>query len=871
MNVSQDLLNLQPAKFYSKTHDDFIGECLTQMTSHGISLAGPLNTDGKIHRFQIGQKKNKNGWYIAWDGISCKGNSYVMCIYGSWQTGEKFEYRSWVESSSFDEGERIELQRHLKEKREAAEVAIKAEHDLMAEECEKIWKEVENHQPTEEHLKYLKKKGVKNYHLRFGHNEKGCPSVIIPIRNAAGDIRTLQYISVGQDGTVHKKFHSGGEKKGNYFVIGSIANGKPLYVCEGYATGASPYEATNTPVVVAFDCGNLLPVIENLRKSYPESEITILADDDKETKDQQGKLINPGKETAEKASKKYGCNFLLPKFPNGFRPANGKLPSDFNDLHVYFGIDEIKKQLQQNTFIGWLDPKPIQATLYPVPSFNPEKLLPPILQEWIIDEADRMPCPPDFIAATALVSLGALIGARCAIKPKKFDSWVIIPNLWGGIVGPPSAKKSPAIHEGLKPLNRLIEQAAESSKIALEEYESEKIIFDAEKIAIQDAIKQAAKAKNSDKKKSNNDLGKKAQELKDHQKQAPTLPIPKRYKSNDTTVEKLGELLRDNPAGLLLLRDELVGLISSWDKAGREGDRAFYLEGWNGNVSFDTDRIGRGHIFIPNLCISLFGGIQPDKLIAYLEQSANALGNDGMLQRFQLLVYPDHRAWAWCDRIPNKNARDKVCQLFKALDGFDPVNCGANPADDLIEFPHFCFDEEAQKIFVDWLTQQQTVKLPAEDNPLISQHFAKYDKLFPALALIFHLTNCGVTGIVGPVGVESALLASEWCTYLEAHARRCYGLLADDGLRAAQALASKLSQAKLNDNFTAREVRRNQWRYLTTDSAVQSALDWLEDEGWVKSYEVGGKGPGSGRSTHRYRINPKIKKSNDDEEVVNED
>jgi hypothetical protein len=42
-------------------------------------------------------------------------------------------------------------------------------------------------------------------------------------------------------------------------------------------------------------------------------------------------------------------------------------------------------------------------------------------------------------------------------------------------------------------LNRLIEQAAEFSKIALEDYKSEKIIFDAEKLAIQDSIKQAAK------------------------------------------------------------------------------------------------------------------------------------------------------------------------------------------------------------------------------------------------------------------------------------------------------------------------------------------------------------------------------------------
>ncbi|MGH6634621.1 MAG: DUF3987 domain-containing protein, partial [Gammaproteobacteria bacterium] len=152
-------------------------------------------------------------------------------------------------------------------------------------------------------------------------------------------------------------------------------------------------------------------------------------------------------------------------------------------------------------------------------------------------------------------------------------------------------------------------------------------------------------------------------------------------------------------------------------------------------------------------------------------------------------------------------------------------------------------------------------KLPAEDHPIIAQHLAKFDKLFPALALILHLVECAATGRRGPVTKEAALRAAAWCEYLEAHARRCYGLLADDGLRAAQALADKVRQGKLTDGFTARDVRRNQWRYLTTDEAVSAALDWLEDEGWLRSEETGGAGPGTGRRTSRYSINPKVKKA----------
>ena len=53
--------------------------------------------------------------------------------------------------------------------------------------------------------------------------------------------------------------------------------------------------------------------------------------------------------------------------------------------------------------------------------------------------------------------------------------------------------------------------------------------------------------------------------------------------------------------------------------------------------------------------------------------------------------------------------------------------------------------------------------------------------------------------------------------------------------------------------------RRNQWRSLSADEAIQAALDWLEDEDWLRGEATGGTGPGSGRRTLRYRIHPAIK------------
>jgi hypothetical protein len=528
----------------------------------------------------------------------------------------------------------------------------------------------------------------------------------------------LQFIG----GEGDKRFLTCGRVRGCYFAIGEPDGS--LCIAEGFATAASIHEATGCAVAVAFNAGNLLPVALALRAKFPALRLIVCADDDATTPG------NPGLTKAREAAHAVGGLLTVPDF--GANRPDGA--TDFNDLHQHAGLDAVRASMERAIPAAsggdeergaWPEPKPIIAELRPAPAFDADTLRPKALRAWIMDEAERMPCPPDFVTAAALVALGSIIGARCAIKPKARDSWLIVPNLWGGIVGDPSAKKSPAWGAALKPLDRLAGKAREAHTAALADYETAKVVFDAHKDAIEGRIKQAAKTP------SKGDPACIAKELRAHEEQAPNAPTLRRYKTNDSTVEKLGELLRENPSGLLVLRDELVGLIATWEREGREGERAFFLEGWNGDQSFDTDRIGRGHIIIPNLCVSIFGGIQPDKLTVYLEQAAHALANDGMLQRFQILVYPDARRWEWRDRAPDKAARDAAYAVFEVLADFDPVAWGASPVDDFARFPHFCFGDGAQAVFIEWSEDMHRARLPNEDEPIIRQHLAKFDKLFP--------------------------------------------------------------------------------------------------------------------------------------------
>jgi hypothetical protein len=56
---------------------------------------------------------------------------------------------------------------------------------------------------------------------------------------------------------------------------------------------------------------------------------------------------------------------------------------------------------------AWPEPREIKAELPPAPPFDAKVLLPPTLADFVLDEADRMPSSPDFIAAALLVALGS--------------------------------------------------------------------------------------------------------------------------------------------------------------------------------------------------------------------------------------------------------------------------------------------------------------------------------------------------------------------------------------------------------------------------------------------------------------------------------
>lgn len=487
-----------------------------------------------------------------------------------------------------------------------------------------------------------------------------------------------------------------------------------------------------------------------------------------------------------------------------------KLVANAEDLKLKALVPEVSIQSTD-----WPEIIPLKDDLLPVEAL-PEAILPSPFRDYLLDVAKRMSCPIEFPAIAMMVMAGSVIGTRCTISPKQHDNWQVYPNIWGAVVSPPGAMKSAALNSGLLPLNKLENIASENYERIQGEQEGKRRAHEIQIKALEGKLKQAIEKNNL------LDVESLQQEL-EHLGSFKGVS-PKRYLTQDSSIEKVSEILRDNPTGILIYRDELVGLFKTWDQKGHENDRTFYLEAWNGGGTYTVDRISRGTVSVKNLCLSVLGGIQADKLSSYLYSTIRGNQNDGLIQRFQLIVYPDSKTYAWVDEAPDHFAQDRAFSCIQKLEALDFTQLGARKDFDE-QTPYFRFDKDAQELFIEWIERHEN-KIKLEEEPVIKEHLTKYRKLMPALALIIHILELVDGKPTSQIPTDCVLQADGWCGFLEQHARRIYGLILN-GRSPALELYKKIKSGKLTNPFRIRDVYRKEWSLLGDRESAESAVSIL--------------------------------------------
>ena len=278
-----------------------------------------LILDGKFHRF--GEEKER--WYVGHGFNSMNGHSIVVLSFGDWKLSEKFTYKTDDRKYPLTPEDRKKINEAL----EAEKEAKLEEQKRVADDRNTFWQAIEVSNIFPE---YLSNKGISDLHGAKSRDQK----LYIPLCDVNGKIWSIQTIQGPPN--FDKFFYPGGRVSGCFHLIGNLESPQNVFICEGFATGCSIREATKCSVIVAFNANNLDAVSVALKVQFPDNEYIICGDDD------CWKEKNVGKEKALKAARRSNSKCVFPVFSEEHFE---KKPTDFNDLHVYQGLEAVRYQL----------------------------------------------------------------------------------------------------------------------------------------------------------------------------------------------------------------------------------------------------------------------------------------------------------------------------------------------------------------------------------------------------------------------------------------------------------------------------------------------------------------------------------------------
>lgn len=436
----------------------------------------------------------------------------------------------------------------------------------------------------------------------------------------------------------------------------------------------------------------------------------------------------------------------------------------------------------------------------------PVEVLPAALAQFVREAAEAIPCPPDFIGLPLLVLAGAVIGTSRTLEIK--SGWREGPRLYGVIVAEPGSAKSPALDLVATPIYERQRMLATAFEEAEAEHKAEMARYEVEARAWEDRARSAAKGKGTD-------PGDKPEE--------PEAPKMGRLFTSDVTVEALATLIRDNPRGLALIRDELTGWVRSMNayRSGHGADRQFYLSTWSG-APYPVDRKSGPPLMLFNPFLGVVGCIPPD----LLEELTDERGReDGFVHRL-MFAYPDPVPRRWTEAAVSQEARTA---WKRALD--DLWRLTPSTGEDGKPIPVAVRFTDAGKRT--WVDLCETHYAEAAD-PCFPGHlrgaWAKLDGYCARLSLILHELRF-VCGEAGEEAVDDTSVTGAWVLveYLKSHMRRVYRALRADGEDkrvegAVKWIEARGGECAARDLIAARIVKKR--------SEAEALFRELEDRGF---------------------------------------
>jgi hypothetical protein len=466
-----------------------------------------------------------------------------------------------------------------------------------------------------------------------------------------------------------------------------------------------------------------------------------------------------------------------------------------------------------------------------------EKALPAGWWHWVCAEAEARGCPPDYLAAGLITSASALLGnARWA---RAIETWAEPPNLWTVLIGPPSIGKTPGLRpfvDGCRTIERN-EMTAWQQANARHQTLVEKARLKEEEWKEQ--VKQAVKGKKSE------------PPARPVEADAPNPPPMPRVLAMDATTEELQNLLVERVRGLLYMRNELSGWLGNHDRyGGKGGDRAFYLECWDGG-SYVVDRV-KNHDKprrIERATLSILGGLQPDKL-----KEALSGPDDGLAARLSY-IWPNPVSIKSLTSEPDHEAqyrREMLIVAMRRLHGLEmSADLDGQPAPKSVPL-----DREALALFDQM--RMESMERARSTRGLAAGWHGKTGRAL-RLALTFQMlgwTTTGVSAEPGVIEADTMVRAGLYLDYLGAMFDRVTAGLAVGQAEADAAIIARHILAEGLTTLNERALyRQSGWAWLRASERRAEALEVLVKARWLRPPAAR---PGQGRPAGDWEVSPKL-------------
>ncbi len=335
------------------------------------------------------------------------------------------------------------------------------------------------------------------------------------------------------------------------------------------------------------------------------------------------------------------------------------------------------------------------------------------------EAADNFNIPTSILEFIALPVLASRIDSRTKLLINAGTDFWVPAVRWCGLVGETGTMKTPVIKRLTKPMSKHQHEISEVYKEVRQEY---------------DLAHSAWKA-NKSKDKGDEPL-------------APP-PMLDLYFSN-FTIEALVDSIQHHPdKGYLIFNDELAQFYKSLDmyRGGKGADRQQWLTIWDAG-GIKNNRKSTGSVFIPQVSISILGGVQPQTIRNMISGDDSNL--DGLWHRFSYVGLPETSIDPFTEITGDLT--DELDKIYRTL---------SEQAQQT-----YWLSLDAKPLWAEWHYEMQSKRISATQE-MLKGVYPKFQGICGRNALILHCTYAAIAGtvpdqLIPASTVETAISWTKW-------------------------------------------------------------------------------------------------------------